>query len=53
MTLIAEPSLHGDIDEAEIGSRQQLLSHRDAAAHHVGMRSDAKRPAEHAEEMRG
>jgi hypothetical protein len=52
MTLITESGLQGDVHEAKIGSRQQLLSYGYAAAHHVGMRGDAKGSAEHAEEVR-
>jgi hypothetical protein len=52
MTLIAEPGLQGDVHEAKIGSPQELLSYGHSAAHHVGMRGDAKGAAEHAEKVR-
>jgi hypothetical protein len=53
VTLIAEPGFQGDFREAKIGSRQQELGHGQAAAHYVGMGSDAEGPAEHAKEVRG
>jgi hypothetical protein len=52
VTLIAEPGLQGDVHEVKVGSSQQMLSHGHAAPHYVRMGSDAKGPAEHAEEVR-